>query len=347
MRSPHLKKLLKKGVRWLSSQIVETVVKAYARKYGISEDRAREILAPILAKRDKVEEMAKLLNELQTVAGVLGEMPDEIRPMASTMIMKEFIGDEDDLKSIIREARKMALQLKMIDTILKTTLGEPVAQQQQQQNIESNPLIEQLRRENEELRRQNEELRARIEELLKRFEEEERKRKEEEVRRRLIILRKKLRNIEENIMKSIEELKNRPVQQGPPPEDQLEQLSRLINNYTKIHNAIVKLSNLVAGKPVPEVPKESSEGGKIDWVEVLRLLRDIATSRHPFPEQPRPGGIIPTTVTAAPKPVAKAKPRIEEEFKPLPENIGGEEKEVESKAIVVGGSSKSSEEGEE
>ena len=47
--------------------IEEAIISAYAKKYNVSEEQAKQILAPILAKKDKLEDLKEIFDEFKKV----------------------------------------------------------------------------------------------------------------------------------------------------------------------------------------------------------------------------------------------------------------------------------------
>ena len=101
--------------------IAELLISAYAKKYGISEEEAKRALTPILSDENKLERFRKLLAELGQTADTLNSLPDEVKPVAASILMGDVLGRQDD---DIRELRKLMREALIIRMVLSSAFSD-------------------------------------------------------------------------------------------------------------------------------------------------------------------------------------------------------------------------------
>ena len=247
----------------VSPNVEELIIRTYAKKYNVPEEQARQILAPLLAKKDKIEELNKLMYELGLLGETMEKLPDDAKPLASTMILKDILReDEDDIRDMLKQVRNIALQIKLVETVFKS-MGFGAEQQ-------SNPMVEELRRQNEELRKQNELLMKKIEELEKTI--EERKRKEEieklkeELTNKIADLEKQLQNMLNNVAR------NPQLAQSQDFLSKIQEISQTIEHTKKLLETVG--FKVTAGKEVVVPPKEEYEIRKTKADAVSKFISE-------------------------------------------------------------------------
>lgn len=318
--------------------VKELLIRTYARKYGVSEEQAREILAPLLSRTDKIESLVKLVEELQLAGGALAEIPDEARPIASKILMKELLDENDDLKSLIRDIKRLAVEVKILDTVFKTVFG---GSQDMLYGTANNPLLEELRRQNEELKRENEELKRRLLEIMDMVKEKEREQREKELFDKISQLSSRMSELENKMIKQIEEYLRNPNSQQDPAQI-LNQFSAFLETYRRLQETLNSILNMnkreEASRELLEKVSQGRGGGTgVNWVEVLKLLVELAKTRQggavPFNiQQQVPLQQLPKSEQTQPQAEEAVE---EEEFTPIPEEEVGESGKEEYNAIIV------------
>lgn len=134
----------------MSQRFKELLVKAYAKKYNVSEEDARSVLAPILSDEDRLGKLEKLVNELGVTAEALSKIPNEVKPIAASMLIGETMRDEGDMSS--RELKKLARDVAMIRAIFSGVFSED-------RNADQS-LLEEIRSLKEENQKLREEIRS-------------------------------------------------------------------------------------------------------------------------------------------------------------------------------------------
>ena len=276
--------------------MVEALVNAYARAKGIPVEEARQIVEPMITNREYRDELTEFLKDLGLIGGALRELPPESREAVTQALVSKVAEPEDEFD--IRALRKLGLEMAAINAILNSAFGG---------NNRNDPMVEELRKQNELLRKELQELK----ETLRTREEEERRK---EYEKRLRVLYKRLKSLDEKL----DELKESSTVPNEQKKSALMSLAELVEEAQKEINALKKIGIKVGGSEQEvtlgrerlEIEKEKSKAwNKImsehigpaiaelikdpkKIVEVFRYAREIAESRNYMssqaPEQPKP-----------------------------------------------------------
>lgn len=156
--------------------VADLLIKAYARKYGINEEEAKAVLSPILSDENKLDKFRKLLIELGETANALSNLPEDVRPVAASILTSDLMRrDEDDM----RELRKLARDALLIRLILGDVFLD-------------NNVVKKLEKEIETIR---EEFRK----LTESFEEKRNERERKKMLKILKMFEKRIRDIEKRV----------------------------------------------------------------------------------------------------------------------------------------------------
>jgi len=301
-------------------ELVKLVVSAYAKKHGISEEQAKILLEPILRDRNRLEELYQTLKEAAVIGETMSALPDDVKPIASKLISNHFSEDDDDLITMIKEMKKLALQLKIIEYVLGSTLGPT-------KKPEEDEYLRRIIEENERLRRENEELKKKITEILN-FLSEAKKRKEmDELRNTMEQLRQQIQ-----MLKSVVETKLSQTKNPEAVKSELDILATTLRRFLEIQNMLKQLGAISEAQKIPEEllekiknPPSSGEGIKV-WLEALDKILKLAQIASRKNTIQQPVSSIPTII--------KEETSEEEEFEPIKKEE--KEKKEEIEAIIVG-----------
>ena len=303
-----------------TQELVKLVVSAYAKKHGISEEQAKILLEPILRDRNRLEELYQTLKEAAVIGETMSSLPEDVKPIASKLINEHYAEEEDDLLTIIREMRKLAMQLKIIDYVLGSTLGST-------KRPEEDEYLRRIIEENEKLRRENEELKKKIAEIINMITEAKKKKEMEELRNSMEQLRQQIQTLKTAVEMKLSQTKNPETVRS-----ELDMLSASLRRFLEIQNMLKQLGAINEAQKIPEEllekiknPPSSGEGIKV-WLEALdKILKlaQIASSRKNTQQSTSTSPII----------REERKTKEEEEFEPIKKE---EEKEEEPEAIIIG-----------
>ena len=303
--------------------LVKLVVSAYAKKHGISEEQAMALLEPILNDRNKLEELYRTLKEAEILGETFSNIPDEVKPIASRLIDTQITGEDDDMLSILREARKLAVQLKVIDYVLGTTLGSS--------RREDDEIIKKIIEENERLRRENEELKRSIERIMSYFEEQKKKSELEELRNQIGALAQRIESIKSDIELKLATGNTQAVK------NELDELANTLEKFVRINDMLKRLGAINEAQNIPKEllekirnPPINEEGIKV-WLDALDRIIKLAQMAG----KGKNSSTIQVTPPSTPKPTT-SEPMPNIEFKPIkPQEI--KPKTDEFKPIVLSG----------
>lgn len=301
--------------------LVKLVVQAYAKKHNISEEQALALLEPILNDRNKLEELYRTLKEAEILGETFNNIPDEVKPIASRLIDTHLTGEDDDMLSIIKEARKLAIQLKIIDYVLGTTLGG--------NKREEDEIIRRIIEENERLRRENEELKKSLEKIMSYLEEQKKKSELEALRSQINELAQRIESIKRDIQVKIATGNTQAVK------NELDELANTLEKFVRINDMLKRLGAINEAQNIPREllekirnPPSNGEGIKV-WLDALdRIIKlaQMASKGKNSNIAPAPAPVSKPTVEVSTnempsvefKPLKPAKkPSITEEFKPI------------------------------
>lgn len=306
--------------------LVKLVVSAYAKKHGISEEQAMALLEPILNDRSKLEELYRTLKEAEILGETFSNIPDEVKPIASRLIDNHLSSDDDDMLSILREARKLAIQLKIIDYVLGTTMGS--------NKNENDEIIRKIIEENERLRRENEELKKSIERIINMFEEQRKRNEMEELRSQISTLAQQISSIKNDIEAKLAMGNTNAVK------NELDTLVNTLEKFIRINEMLKKLG---AVNEVHNIPKEllekiknppSNEEGIKVWLDTLDRIIKLAQFAS---RGKNTGNVIqqPIQTSTTSKEVIVEK---QQEFKPIETlPLPKQEKKSEFEPIIISG----------
>lgn len=168
------------------------LIRKYAKVKGISEERAKELLAPILTDKDKIKEYLDILSVVDSIDTKPGSVADEVKEtikaqaitkLGSMMTKNE---EEDDLESTLKKILKWQKELQIIEKVmgssqdpriisleqkfnnLESTLAKLVETlKENQQNKLTQQLAETISKLNESIQKQLSDLRSKIEKIEK------------------------------------------------------------------------------------------------------------------------------------------------------------------------------------
>lgn len=306
--------------------LVKLVVSAYAKRHGISEEQAMALLEPILNDRSKLEELYRTLKEAEILGETFSNIPDEVKPIASRLIDSHLSSDDDDMLSILREARKLAIQLKIIDYVLGTTMGN--------NRSENDEIIRKIIEENERLRRENEELKKSIEKIISMFEEQKKKSEMEELRSQISTLAQQIASIKKDIEVKLATGNTVGVK------NELDTLVNTLEKFIRINEMLKKLGAVNEAQNIPKEllekiknPPSSEEGIKV-WLEALDKIIRLAQ----FASRGKNTGNVvqqPTQISTKGKEIVVEK---QPEFKPIETlPLPKQEKKSEFEPIIISG----------
>ncbi len=304
-----------------TQELIKLVVSAYAKKHGISEEQAKILLEPILRDRNRLEELYQTLKEAAVIGETMSSLPEDVKPVASRLINEHFMGEEDDLITLLKEMKKLALQLKIIEYVLGSTLGP-------QRRPEEDEYLRRIIEENEKLRRENEELKKKITEILNLISEAKKKKEMEELRSSMEQLRQQIQILKSSIETKLSQTKNPEAVRS-----ELDILASTLRRFIEIQNMLKQLGAINEAQKIPEEllekiknPPSSGEGLKV-WLEALDKILKLAQIASRKNTLQQPVSSIPTII--------KEEEKTEEEFVPIKKEEK-KEKEEEPEAIIVG-----------
>ena len=280
----------------LTPGLTEALINAYAKAKGISVEEARAILEPMLRKPEYKDELTKFLNEIGLLGDVLTRVPPESREVITkAVIEKSTYDEEDDTESMIKELRKLGIQMAAINAIMSNAFK---SNSNNSENM-NNPMLDELRKQNELLQKQIQELK-----------EELRKKEEEEKYKAIMGTIEKLNNKIAELSKTVEEIRKNPNIPIEEKKSAIEQLSELISNAKKEIEALESIGIKIVNKGEPEIRDKMLDIEKAKseaWssvlkehigpavaelikdprklVDVIRYAREVATSKNYMAEQ--------------------------------------------------------------
>jgi len=222
----------------LSPKLVDAIVNAYATAKGIPVEQARSIVEPLLSRSEYRNDLEKFLRDLGLLSDVLSRIPPESREVVTKAVLDKMAYEDDDEGFNINSIRKLALELGVINTILKSVFGN---------NDSEHPEVKALRERNEALEKEIKELK----EMLMKKEIEERERKLMET---IENLRKEIERVKEDI----NNVKNIPTD-NTPKKSALEELSDMVDRLEKELSALEKLGIRIGNKYEPEITTKRME----------------------------------------------------------------------------------------
>ena len=101
----------------------EKIVKEVAKQYNIDESEARDLLSPLLSKKDRLEEFKKFVERLETAIGLVSQLPSDTRQLVGPSIIDMALrGDEEEILDK-KDLEKIALKTAYLKEVFNTIRG--------------------------------------------------------------------------------------------------------------------------------------------------------------------------------------------------------------------------------
>jgi tetrahydromethanopterin S-methyltransferase subunit G len=122
--------------------VEEVLVKLYSKHFKMSEDEARAMLQPILAKKDVLKTISSRLPEIQATAEAISKLPPELRQPMVDFVTRGILSheDEEDMSEISKMAKsisKAAIVAKMVSQIMSEAFKEGQGEKKNPQEVEA------------------------------------------------------------------------------------------------------------------------------------------------------------------------------------------------------------------
>jgi chromosome segregation ATPase len=152
-------------VRLAESQagLEQILVKLYSKHFKISEDEAKALLQPILAKKDVLKQIASRLSDIQATAEAISKLPPELRQPMVDFVTRSILTseDEEDMAEIMRTAKSLSKAMIMAKMVSKM-FSEAFPEEQEKKAQEVEALKAELSKIREEVKAEIEKLKQEI-----------------------------------------------------------------------------------------------------------------------------------------------------------------------------------------
>ena len=158
----------------------------------VRPEEARSLLAPLLSKKDRLEEFKRMLDDIGSAAKVLEGLPDDVRPVVAGALVRDVLGNADagdDMKALVREASAAAAKVAIISSVMNAAFAN--VGQGREEPKEVAELRELVKRQSEQIDR----LMAELEKLR----EEKREREAKAIRKTIVRLYKAVKSLNDRI----------------------------------------------------------------------------------------------------------------------------------------------------
>lgn len=270
--------------------VEEVLVKLYSKHFKMSEDEARAMLQPILAKKDVLKTISSRLPEIQATAEAISKLPPELRQPMVDFVTRGILSheDEEDMSEISKMAKsisKAAIVAKMVSQIMSEAFKEGQGEKKNPQEVEA------LKAELDKIR---EEVKAEVEKLKQEIKSARRKSILVKLAKSLSKLAEVLEVHEkrlEEIERKVESIQQTPIIQPaqPQPEskedESKEDLKKKVKDYIKESKEFLEEFGFEVKKPGESQtpPKEKSSIDKlIDRItetlsdkDVIRIVAEM------------------------------------------------------------------------